>query len=615
MNSTTEALAEHDDVDPEIRSFIAALNHGYGQFSDFDALPLPERRNIYTSIVQPNGALAMIPFAWPSLSPAQQSLLNQEDQAGAQRLAYLRGDRSLEGSRFRRRSSVLGDAVHGTPVYAGKAGRAAVYLGANDGMLHAFDAGSGEELFAYVPDALFAQLHHLTDPAYVHRAYVDGPAGTGEALIGADRKTVLVAGMGGGAQGVFALDITDPANFAAGLGVLWEFTDRDDPMMGNVTTLPQIVKLRMRRAGNVVHRYFAIVASGLNNYAPDDHASPSGKGALFLLALDKPREAPWQLNSNYYRLITPIPESTLANALNAPVLLADSEGALRYAYAGDLQGNLWRFDFSGGAPWTSAVGPGANSKPLFVARDADGRRQPIMQPPLLAHAPERGYMVLFGTGRLIEQADRSAARFAPQSYYAIIDSLLNPPDLVTSRRQLTQRFLDAATGAAADTLFNISGARMDSGSKGWYVDFRQAEATGERSIDSGLLANGQVLFNTLLPGAGGCAPPRSRTYALSVLTGLADDSTSAAVLPGDVPAPLIGLLLPDYAPSPVLLPQSSSRDSSGPVGRISVKRTDAVVSLGAQGPVVAGKMKTVRRAGRLGWREVANWRELHEAAK
>lgn len=44
MTSTIEAMAEQDDVDPEIRGFIAALNHGYGQFSDFDALPLPERR-------------------------------------------------------------------------------------------------------------------------------------------------------------------------------------------------------------------------------------------------------------------------------------------------------------------------------------------------------------------------------------------------------------------------------------------------------------------------------------------------------------------------------------------------------------------------------------------
>jgi type IV pilus assembly protein PilY1 len=569
-------------------------------------MPPPEMRNIHTAIVQADGTLTMIPFAWSSLSPEQRALLDQGDQSGEQRLAFLRGDRSLEGSRFRRRSSVLGDSVHSTPVYAGPVERrAAVYLGANDGMLHAFDARSGQELFAYVPNALIAQLHHLTDPAYIHRAYVDGPASVGEALIGGGKKSILISGMGGGAQGVFALDVTDPAHFADGLGVLWEFTDRDDAMMGNVTTLPQIAKLRIGRSG-VAYRYFAVVASGVNNY----DAGEAGKGALFLLALDKPHGTPWQLNSNYYRLVTPISEPSLANALSAPVLVPDIDGALRYAYAGDLQGNLWRFDFSGGAPWAKAVGPGAGGKPLFVARDADGQRQPITQRPLLAYASERGYMVLFGTGKLIEKADRASARHAPQSYYAIIDSLQSPPDLVTSRRQLTQRFLD---GAASDLVLGITGARMDSGSKGWYVDFLQAEKTGERSIDSGLLARGQILFNTVLPGADPCAATYSRTYALSVLNGLADDSTVAAILPGD--APMVGLLLPDYAPTPVLLPQSSTRESDGPTGRINVKSTDAVVNVGASGPVVAGSMKTVRRAGRLSWREVANWRELHEAAK
>jgi type IV pilus assembly protein PilY1 len=570
-------------------------------------MPAPERRNIHTAIVQPDGTLAMIPFMWSSLSPEQRALLDQDDKNGEQRLAYLRGDRSLEGSLFRKRGSVLGDSVHSTPVYVGPVDRrAAVYLGANDGMLHGFDAITGQELFAYVPDALIAQLHHLADPAYLHRAYVDGPAAAGEALIGGGKKTILISGMGGGAQGVFALDVTDPANFAGGHGLLWEFTDRDDAMMGNVTTPPQIAKVRMGGGASSEYRHFAIVASGVNNYESNE----AGKGALFLLALDKPRGTPWQLNTNYYRLITPISEPALANALSAPVLLADGDGALRYAYAGDLQGNLWRFDFSGGPPWAKAVGPGAGGAPLFVARDADRQRQPITQQPLLAYASERGYMVMFGTGRLIEKADRASVRNAPQSYYAIIDSLLNPPVVVTGRHQLTQRFLD---GAAGDVVLGISGARMDSGSKGWYVDFLRAEKTGERSINSGVLANGEVLFNTLLPGGDSCAPTRSRTYVLNALTGLADDSTVAAILPGD--EPIVGLLLPDYAPTPALVPRSTTREADGPAGRIKVTASAAVVNIGAGGPVVAGAMKSVRRAGRLSWREVANWRELHEAAK
>lgn len=446
----------------------AILTGGAGR----PAMPPPALRNIHTAIVQPDGTLAMTPFAWDSLSDAQRALLDQAppdtgaaapaasstapssvhpaasssisraalpavssraDGLGPQRLAWLRGAREQEGSLFRRRTSVLGDAVNANPVYVGapsgavagdgygafytarKGRRPVVYLGANDGMLHAFDAADGTELFAYVPDALIAALNQLPGPGYVHRAYVDGPAAAADALLGTQWKTVLVSAMGGGAQGVFALDVSDPERLAVD-GVLWEFTDRDDPMMGNVTQPPQVARLRTRAA----YRYFAVMASGIDNYVDDGHRSSAGNGALFLLALDKPRTEPWKLNLNYYRLVTPTSDPSLANALAAPALVNDSDGVLAYAYAGDLQGNLWRFD-------VGAVGPGAGKQPLFTARDGGGMRQPIAQQPRVAYAADGGYLLLFGTGRMITRADRTAASFVPQSYYAICDTLASPP--------------------------------------------------------------------------------------------------------------------------------------------------------------------------------------------
>lgn len=523
-------------------------------------VPAPALRQIFTAIVQPDGALEMVPFVWSSLSPAQQALLHAADGLGEPRLAYLRGDRSLEGAPFRRRGSVLGDAVHSTPVHASPAGkRAAVYLGANDGMLHAFDALTGVELFAYVPDALIAALHHLSDPAYVHRAYVDGPASVG--------GTTLVAAMGGGARGVFALDVADPARFAQGRGALWEFTDRHDALMGNVTTVPQIARLRVRKD---TYRHYAVVANGVN----------AEGGALFLLALDKPRGEAWQRNLNYHRI------NTQAGALSAPVLLNDSDGLLRYAYAGDLLGNLWRFDFSSGAPWSVDK--------LFAARDASGRPQPIAEQPLLTYAQGGGYMVLFGTGQLIEAVDRASV--AQQSYYAIIDNLL---DSVSGRSQLTQRLLDGGDPPLAP------------GSKGWYVDFDEPT---ERSVHAGVLADGAVLFNTVLPGADMCGTTRSRSYALNVLTGLPDDGRFTAQLPSG--EAIAGAMLPDYAPSPLVLPQTIVRGERDALGRIRQDKNSAVAQVGAGGSVaLTGRMKAVRRAGRLSWREIVNWRELHEAAK
>lgn len=614
------------------------------------ARPAPSQRNIYTAIVQDDGRLVSVPLLWDSLSPVQQAALDlapdgRPDGLGRQRLDFLRGDRALEGTLMRRRGSVLGDSVHATPVLVGRATgagqgadysafyqrsrlrRSVVYLGANDGMLHGFDAADGSELFAYVPDALFSHLADLSNPAYVHRAYVDGPASAGEALLGTHWKTVLVSAMGGGAQGVFALDVSDPEALAAGRGVLWEFTDRDDALMGNVTALPQIARIRTGSAGSggglAAYRYFAVVASGLNNYADDGHRSATARDALFLLALDKAPDQPWQLNLNYYRLITPVADPALAHALSAPALVNDRDGVLRYAYAGDLQGNVWRFDFNGGAPWRDAVGPGAGAQPLFVARDAAGLRQPITQQPKVVYAASGGYLVLFGTGKLMEQADRAPARFAPQSYYGILDSLEQPAVLVGSRRELSERVLSGAADAA---VFAISGAPMEPGSKGWYLDFARAADTGERSIDSGLLLDGLLVFNTVLPGADGCAAAVSRSYALDALTGLAAERATTAANEH-----IVGLIQSSYALTPFALPSMASTvarpDSAG---QILFEKNYSIANLGAQSTPGApnpasdasaaaltpvGRATSQIRAGRLSWREVANWRELHQAAR
>jgi type IV pilus assembly protein PilY1 len=365
-------------------------------------------------------------------------------------------------------------------------------------------------------------------------------------------------------------------------------------------------------SGVAEFRHFAVVASGLNNYVDDGHRTAAGEGALFLLALDKPRGTPWRRNVNYYRLSTPIADPALANALGPPALAADADGVLRYAYAGDLQGNLWRFDFSAGAPWSGAVGPGAGRTPLFVARAAGGERQPISQQPRLAFANGGGYLVLFGTGRLIEQADRLPSRYAQQSWYGIVDNLAQPAELVAGRRELTERVavalaggggaLGGGSGAGGDYAF--AGAPLAPGSKGWYIDFPRSADTGERSLQGAVLAGGQLFFDTLLPARDPCAAALSRSYALDVLDGVA-----AAT----------GRLQPDYAPTAPLLRQTAVVNGARAAsGQIVQRKTVAIVRFRAEqaAPLAqAGSVGLTMPAGRLSWREVANWRELHEAAR
>jgi type IV pilus assembly protein PilY1 len=213
---------------------------------------------------------------------------------------------------------------------------------------------------------------------------------------------------------------------------------------------------------------------------------------------------------------------------------------------------------------------------------------------LLAYAPTGGYLILFGTGQLIEASDRSSN--ATQSYYAIIDVL---PDKVSGRSQLTQRFLDG------------SDLRMAPHSKGWFIDFTQSV---ERSLHAGMLADGVVLFNTVLPGADMCSPTHSRSYVLNVLTGLPDDGIFTARLPNG--ETIAGAMLPDYAPVPLLLPQSTTISARDAQASIRQEKDYAVVQVTGEGRLaVTGSMKTKRRVGRISWREIANWRELHEAAK
>ncbi|WP_197370695.1 PilC/PilY family type IV pilus protein, partial [Streptomyces clavuligerus] len=125
-----------------------------------------------------------------------------------------------------------------------------------------------------------------------HQSYVDASPVVAEAQVAntggaTDWKTVLVSGTGAGGQGVFALDVTNPANFD-GTKALWEFTSNEDADMGYVVGRPQVLKLRTNATGTPTYRWFSVVASGVNNYVKADSAGnySDGNPTLFLLALD-----------------------------------------------------------------------------------------------------------------------------------------------------------------------------------------------------------------------------------------------------------------------------------------------------------------------------------------
>lgn len=615
------------------------------------ANPTPANRKIYTSKVELDGSLTTVPFNWSGgLTDAQKTLLDNSpvtlvaDGLGEKRVNYLRGSRTDEIGQangiFRQRDRVLGDIINSNPTYVAapaaniqgddystfyeaKKGRTkAVYAGANDGMLHAFNAADGVELFAYVPNAVIPGLNKLTNPNYVHQPYVDGKLTVREAKVDGSWKTILASGMGGGAQGAFVLDVTNPADFVGGTGAIWEFTDQDDVDMGNLTSPPQVAKFKTGVDAGTnapIYKYFVVVPSGLNNYKDDGYSNfgttDQAVGALFLLSLDKKPADAWALGTNYFKLKTVVKDSTKQNGLSSPALVLGNDGAVRYAYAGDLQGNMWRFDFTLGAPASKTL-----STPLFTAL-AGSDVQPITGQPAVITAPGGGYVVLFGTGKYVEDADAAAGNFKTQSFYGVLDTTY---DNVSGRSKLEARTLTEDTAVGSDAMI-VAGDNFTYGTStgqkmGWYFDFLNSgtvTGTGERSVTDPLIAYGRLFFNSLVTGSDPCATGGGRTYGLSALTGLplnSDGVSASGAVTGQTST--VGMLS-----SPVLFETGTTVGDRDSIGKRAVKKKFSVFNFGTGGkagtaaPAANGTGTFQPPAGRMSWREILNWQELHNAAK
>ncbi len=603
--------------------------------------PVPASRNIYTAKKLENNALQTIEFKWNSLSADQKTMLNSSpndsvnDGFGAKRVDYLRGVRTDEMGQtngfLRSRISLLGDIINSNVVLVGAPStaiqgaayktfydakvsrRPTVYVGANDGMLHAFDAANGSETFAYIPQLLLPQLNQLTSPEYVHRPYLDGQIAVSEAMVGSNWKTVLAAGFGGGAKGVFALDVSDPANFLTGGGVLFEFSNADDPDMGNLMGAPVIAKFKTGVDTNGVaqYKYYVVVPSGLNNYRSDSTTTASG--ALFLLSMDKAATAAWSLDDNYYKIALTNRNPSMQYGVSPPALAVGPDGAVRFAYLGDLQGNLWRLNFTGLPPWSSARGANA-STPLFSAVDSSNPAvaQPITMQPKIVFAPGGGYVVLFGTGKYVEKADLAPGNFNGQSFYGIYDSTADSYR-VASRTDLKQRVLTLSAANDAYTIFGgelIYAATPDFDSlakKGWYVDFANADDTGERAVSNPLLVDAQLYFNTIMPGNDPCAAAGGRAYSMNALYGFSSNLTGTSSVVGLLSAPVV-LQLGDA--------MSGHRNA---VGKRSASKNMRVLNVGTgasrntqQSIAEAGSVTVNMPAGRFSWREITNWQELRD---
>lgn len=486
-------------------------------------IPAHGSRSIFTWRTDSNSGAD---FEWSDLSTAQKAELGNSPAL----LDYLRGDKTNEGTgatQYRIRNSKLGDIVNSTAAFVGtqdfgygtatglsateqssyKARRASggfknraqtLYVGANDGMLHAFDALSGVERFAYVPNALLTggNLAELADKDYTHRYYVDGSPKTADARLNGAWRTVLVGSTGAGGRAYFAMDVEDATSFDKSK-VLWEFTEPD---LGVALGQASIVRTE---SGNWV----ALFGNGYNS---DNHTA-----RLFILDL--------ATGAKLAELDTAVGTAANPNGLSTPMAVdSDLNGNADLVYAGDMYGNLWKFDLSGGTSGSWKIAHG--NKPLFIAKDSANKAQPITAKPQAGRFAARGkpeIMVYLGTGKFFEVGDQGAVSDA-QTIYGVVDecgtrssgTCASPTPLQRGSLLEQSIYLEvinasftSGSNAYKHDIRLITDDQLAPSDMGFFIDLISPlnGLEGERVVTQPVLSEDRIQFITMTPDPDPCS--------------------------------------------------------------------------------------------------------------
>jgi len=472
-------------------------------------LPAWSDRNIYVNV---DGTAAK--FQHSNLNAAQKAFLN------ADLVDYLRGDRSKEadktGGTLRQRAGVLPAFINSQLVYVGppeqgdyyskldsasakayaayattQASRTPIiYIAGNNGMLHAFNAETGTEIYAFLPNSsISAKLADYAHKDYgsnqktvkPHQYILDGELTVADAYIDGAWKTILVGTQGRGGTGIFALDVTDPTNIT----FLWEKSASDNSALGNNLGKPIIAQVG---TGD----WRVIIGNGPNS---------SGDKAQLIL-----------FNLKTGAITTVDTGAGTDNGLAAVNAWdSDQDGFFDTAYAGDLQGNVWRFKDLGSSPSAAKLFAGSSNQPITA------------QPLVIKNQKTGETWVTIGSGRYLNSADLDKTKFKTQTWYGLRDT----GSTITSRSQLKQRKL-LSTGAAS----GVAGRTLEAGTeyeitmhattnRGWYIDFDLPSDTGERMMTANFLLGGALFGISFTPDASDpCQPEGSSSlWAINPFTG------------------------------------------------------------------------------------------------
>lgn len=588
-----------------------------------NVVPLTSR-TIYTK-----DSSGLIPFNWTSLSTTQQAYFEEPTiayvstipfvgltqfctvgvcltsaqqtnntiatggAAGEALVNFLRGDRSNEGTYFRSRTHILGDIVSsegryvkqplfnyvdtnfGAYVAAMATRTSEVYVAANDGMLHAFDATSGQETWAYVPATVLPSLYKLADSNYStkHQFFVDGTPEVGDICPNAPSttctasqwKTILVGGLNRGGQGYYALDITNPA----APSLLWEISSTTTGFtnLGYTYGNPVITKLQDGT-------WVVIFASGYNNADGIGHLYVVNANTGSLIRTISTNTGSTVSPSGLSRIVGYAPQSVTDNTTVA-------------VYGGDLLGNLWRFDIN-----NSIGAAGFDAQLLISFVDSSGNAQPITEAPTVTTVGGNP-VVYVGTGRYLGVTDISNTR--TQSFYAVKDSFGsttygNPRTTSNNFIQQTLYSGTCPSGTSSsvcnsgDIVRTVTSNNVDwTVDNGWYLDFLTG---GERSATDPSLGLGTLVFTTFTPqsstanvcGAATADASASFSYQLDYLTGgavVGTNGVAAVSLGSSIATRPVLIRLPDGSVIELIRTSGGSSSSANGSGSTTTGGEDA----------------------------------------
>lgn len=521
-----------------------------------------------------SGAQQGIPFRWPSnystmttgglLSVAIENLMEDapalvtsllpaeitaNQNYGQALVDYLRGQRINEERynatySFRDRDSLLADIIHSNPLYVGAPDRfyaddfesaaystfkttyqnrdAVIYTGANDGMLHGFNASTGAEVLAYIPGTrdIYEKMASFAQNTYNHQYFVDGSPSEGDVFVNGAWQSMLAGTLGNGGQSIFALDITNPAAFTEANAndiYMFEFSDEDDADLGYTSGPITIAKVK-HGSGS---KWALIFGNGYNNTQADGYASTTGKAYLYILFIESGLDGTWS-TGDYIKIAVGDADVTTPNGLASPYGIdIDGDYIIDYIYAGDLKGNLWKFDVtsSTSSTWASAV--------TKLYQTPSSNLQITSQVIVGPHSTglSNGVMVYFGTGQYLENTDNDPTGATTQRFYGLWDKLDGtiPTDSTLLQQSITTEVsvdIDTDGDDVNDTTYdyrNVSDyainweAPSEAGDSaqhlGWYMDLMVSGASsnlGERQVFQAILRNSNVIFTTLLPSQSAC---------------------------------------------------------------------------------------------------------------